>query len=528
MCLAGKTAPNNAGGPSDTPYHAFYDIFNAMLVALAKRDESPWTNAASAPIPEHGDGPIQGEGEEAAAANHQFATSDEAEKLPDIVPWWLHGEQSADVTFNAAQALQSLPADIRPELALLDHIHPELDLQESDLTQPYDGKTRDIETQKLICKLLRLLMARRETKLCIMIDNMQWLDPSSAALIRYVNRKVPDIAWVFTRIFTPRRATGPQTVSPPESRFSTLLKRSPKTTEIRLGPLPEADAATLALSLAAEIGAEHYDEETLSFLSTKLPRNPAHIKQFVRFLFDTGEIQMDFTGVARAGPRLTEDDVSWIPTVESMIRRRFEEVDEEERPFLVLLNLFSERGFSASYAIDMLYRFEPDDDLRMELPVIYQLQKIYNLIKQGWLQYSLAEPVPKLIFAHRYVQTLCQELVSEAKEVQLEQNILDTLEGTQKKMALNWRVELLARNLAETTDEAFVVPRHLKQIKESAFLLSKHVVDHWAWADGADTDPDDLLNQRVKVRGRGVTPTTWTVLEQDGSNHLALWCRAHP
>ena len=26
----------------------------------------------------------------------------------------------------------------------------------------------------------------------------------------------------------------------------------------------------------------------------------------------------------------------------------------------------------------------------------------------------------------------------------------------------------------------------------------------------------------------GVTPTTWTVLEEDGSNHLVSWCNAHP
>ena len=30
-----------------------------------------------------------------------------------------------------------------------------------------------------------------------------------------------------------------------------------------------------------------------------------------------------------------------------------------------------------------------------------------------------------------------------------------------------------------------------------------------------------------EARG-GVTPTTWTILQQDGPNHLALCCNAHP
>ena len=95
------------------------------------------------------------------------------------------------------EAVQCLPPDLQALFPAIRVMVPLLEIPETEATEPLDGKTRATATNRFIVDLLQLVLQRSSRRLCIMIDDAQWLDHSSQLLIRQILRKAPAVAWYF-------------------------------------------------------------------------------------------------------------------------------------------------------------------------------------------------------------------------------------------------------------------------------------------------------------------------------------------
>ncbi len=178
-----------------------------------------------------------------------------------------------------------------------------------------------------VCGLVR--RASRRAPLAVLIDDLQWADSESLAVLHYLVRGLADrpILFVFTcRPGEPRRAV---------QELFTALRRSDALTEITVRPLgPDAVG-----SLARAVLGDEPPAALLRALAGRAGGVPLFVKELVGALVDSGAL-------VRSGDRwvLGAGDLAPLPrVVGDLLRDRIESLPAAARPVLDVLAVFGGR-----------------------------------------------------------------------------------------------------------------------------------------------------------------------------------------
>lgn len=144
-------------------------------------------------------------------------------------------------------AAGSVPESLRPDLSLL---VPELDVPGPDRPERH----RLFES---VAELLSLL-GRREHPVVLVLDDVQWLDPASAALLHYVARALRDRPVVLALGVRP----GELADNPAALKLVRALGRETRLRELRLAPLDDAETARLVAAVAPGVDARRVAAES--------------------------------------------------------------------------------------------------------------------------------------------------------------------------------------------------------------------------------------------------------------------------
>ena len=156
----------------------------------------------------------------------------------------------------------------------------------------------------------------------LVFDDVHWMDDASSELLRYLGTQLPTRPWLAC---TTRR--------PGDDGFAAAAGTPPlPALTLRLEPLPEDDARTLAVAAA---GDRRLTDEEVAALMERAAGNPL----FLRELASVGET--------------TEDAEDLPETLESLVATRIDQLGPGDRALLRWASVLGER-FSGSLIVDVL------------------------------------------------------------------------------------------------------------------------------------------------------------------------------
>ena len=162
-------------------------------------------------------------------------------------------------------------------LPLLGAVLP-IKINDNDLTAEMTGSVRAANTQQLLVQFLQRQTA--EKPLLLLLEDVQWLDTNSWALLMAVVRSVAPLALVIT-------SRPPQENSSPDY---VLLQADQRVRKIRLDVLDIAETEFLARQL---IGVDDLPPEFLSRLLKVVAGNPFFCEEMVQTMLETGVISVE-------------------------------------------------------------------------------------------------------------------------------------------------------------------------------------------------------------------------------------------
>ncbi len=241
----------------------------------------------------------------------------------------LEGVTAGGVLTPAGLArLDELPS--RHERApLLNAILP-LGIAETDLTRALEGEARAAALRDLMVELLA-----DETPLVILIDDAQWLDSASWALLMAVVRGVAPLLLI--------GATRPVSETERTPELRELLRRA-DTRQLRLEGLAEGETAEL---IHARLEVDHVSEALVRFVADRTQGNAFFVEQLLPALRDADLIEIDDRRCAiRAGVDLASE-ANLPDTVEGAITQRIDHLDPTEQLSLKVASVVG-RAFGVS------------------------------------------------------------------------------------------------------------------------------------------------------------------------------------
>jgi hypothetical protein len=473
VCLAGKAASCRQG----IPYSALREVISAAIVCAARPDQSPAfmddpSTALASPV-----------------------------KLPPIetmsLPWWLSSERCSDSCVTLDDATASLPENLKDMFPLIAIMLPFLQISETTDTQKLDGKTRSTETNSFVLKLLQHVLAQIGRKLCIMIDDAQWLDPSSQTLIRLIMRKIPEISWYFNC-----------SLETTESKFCTALRKNAKVTSIELKPLDAESTFTLAereCVRVAKLAAPSHQEMELDASAQqylrRLTGTPLHTIHFTRSLFETGDLLVNNHGHVLLAPMPDSEKSGPIPQdVEEIIRSRIHALPDEHKALLMLPSVLAEECFTDTFAVELAERHDAWD---ASVPMVCHLNSFKKLCDDGFLVRS--EPhVDSLMFSSRVVRELAYNCLPLGLLKNLRKESIERGELMRKNSMTTLHSELDQADHTQIIDGPFCSKKDKDNIIEVSTALGKHDYHHKAWST-VTTDKTNNLQPgcRLHIRNAG-------------------------
>jgi class 3 adenylate cyclase/tetratricopeptide (TPR) repeat protein len=164
-----------------------------------------------------------------------------------------------------------------------------LPMPDSNLTRSLEPRTRAQLLRSLLLDLLRRRIA--DGPLLLVLEDCQWMDPPSMAVLELLAHNVADLP-VFIVVAARREAADPSPVAP--------LARLAHCTEMHLKDLPAAAAQELATErLRGRYGKEvKLPAEVIRGITERAGGNPFHIEELVGFLHAQGVDPSDTRGFA--------------------------------------------------------------------------------------------------------------------------------------------------------------------------------------------------------------------------------------
>ena len=283
--------------------------------------------------------------------------------------------------------------DLQARVPLLNDILP-LGLDDSEFTRELEGEVRAAALRALLLELLA-----GQTPLLIVIDDAQWLDSASWALLMAVVRGVAPLLLVC--------ATRPVPEAEQGAELRELLRRE-QSTVLRLEGLAIDDVAAL---IRERLGVEEVSVQLVSFVFERTQGNAFFIEQLVLALRDARLIEIsEGQCQIRAGVDLATH-ANLPDTVEGVITQRIDHLDPTEQLSLKVASVVG-RAFGLS-VINAIF---PIKHLRGQLQ-----PHLDTLARQGLTRLEHAESDPSYLFRQILTQEVAYNLMlfSQRRELHL-------------------------------------------------------------------------------------------------------------
>ena len=182
-----------------------------------------------------------------------------------------------------------------------------------------------------------LLAISEESPIAILIDDLQWCDADSCALLHFLVRRLTTarILWCATLTL------GELQRDAPAARLSRALRAAPQSRTIALAPMTEAEV----LELLADLGRVNTDATVAGFATlvhAATAGNPFYVVELLKTLFARGLITLQAeSGVWLIAPSLADEGAQslTVPTVHDAIAERIECLPDRLRSVLITLSV---------------------------------------------------------------------------------------------------------------------------------------------------------------------------------------------
>jgi DNA-binding SARP family transcriptional activator/tetratricopeptide (TPR) repeat protein len=250
---------------------------------------------------------------------------------------------------------------------------------------PELGDGKGIDRERLFEAVVRLL-ASLAPLACVLLDDLQWSDEASAALLHYAMRALAGAPVLFACAARPEELSD----NPPAERLVRTLQREGRVLEIELAPLSGGAIATLARSANAGADVQRIAKESAG--------NPLFVLELAR-------------AFASGGDERTSD------TLSGLIADRLERLDGAARELVPWA-----AAIGRTFAIDTLER-------ATELPAMELLGALEELERRGVLRATSTASGPAYDFVHDLVRASAYRGLSEPRRRIVHRRIALVLES---------------------------------------------------------------------------------------------------
>ncbi len=229
-----------------------------------------------------------------------------------------------------------------------------MDMSETRTTMRLRGETRADQVKKYLAQVLRDIF-EGAPKL-IIIDDAQWLDPASWALIRQIYEKAPAILLVVAALSA--------TKSP---EYASLL-RMDNVTRVRLKPLAEDEAMEL---VQACLGVETIPQTTADIVFAKTEGHPLYLQEMAYALRESGLVNPQSQALTTDQDAQPGQEVKLPQTIEGVITSRIDSLPAGEQLTLKVASV-----------IGQIFSFKTLKDIHPSKLSATQLSKELNALAQ--------------------------------------------------------------------------------------------------------------------------------------------------
>jgi tetratricopeptide (TPR) repeat protein len=235
-----------------------------------------------------------------------------------------------------------------------------LDLPENEFTKELTGEVRADNRHDLLVRLLQ--MAATTTPLLLILEDGQWLDSASWALMRLVHKHVQPVLLVV--------AARPMDSLLPEPYL--LVRDAPGTQRLHLDALSLEDTREL---LSERLGVPGLSEALVTLIHDWAEGSPLFTEELAYFLRDRGLIHVS-NGVCQVAPNGGELTLSTLPkSVEVVIASRVAQLTAEQQFTLKVASAIG-RAFPYRLLQDIYPIGVDRDQLRKDLDALERLDVI--------------------------------------------------------------------------------------------------------------------------------------------------------
>jgi predicted ATPase/class 3 adenylate cyclase len=385
-------------------------------------------------------------------------------------------DQTAQIAAVQQQLETLVPEWTRfaPLLAPLLH----LPIPETELIRALTPDQRHERLQDLIL-MLCFAVARRQS-LVVLVDNLQWIDASSRALLERLAQELVEEPLLLVLIYRPFPVL--------EAGWSDL----PHCTVITLENLKPADSATL---LAALLDGDPPAE--LRTLFAQLDGTPLFQEETVRYLLESGTLQRDRNGNWIA--TRPADSITVPLQIEQLIIARLDRLDEDSRALLQLAAVIGQH-----FTRQLLAAVVSANDNGTTLE-----QRLHDLVNAAIILPNTDEDQPAYQFKHALIREVAygsmlfvhRRRLHARVAAAIEQIYGDQIEEQHALLAEHYR-------LARLTDRAF--PHFLEAARraqaryanDEAIKLYQQALATAPWQTHADT-PLELAKAAIIYENLG-------------------------
>lgn len=390
------------------------------------------------------------------------------------------GADSAAVLHAVANWAIRFP-DIAPLAPLLGNVLA-VSLPDTDLTRHMEGPVRAENTVTAMQRTLADAAARKSTLL--ILDDVQWLDPSSLDLLARLDVKSLGLV-----VALAARSGG---VEGDGGEFEAFASR-PDVRRLRIQGMTDEAIGTL---VARRIGAGSVPQEVVDFVRERAAGNPYYSEEVVAILLDAGRLAVTDRQCAVVGPL---EDLSMDGSLESVIASR---VDLLKPPEQHTVKVASVQGRRVAY--DMLSGVR---HLNPEEPPL--TDQIAELTRREILLPLEGEPTWQFLFKHLITQQAIYNRLLFAQRRELHRAVAQ------------WMEEHLA---GEITSHEALIGSHwsLAEHHDKAAACLERAGER-SLRGGADRETISLLERALeslhKLKGPRDRPREARILRQLGDAH---------
>jgi hypothetical protein len=314
----------------------------------------------------------------------------------------------SDPAARRAQVLAQLGDDsaLARLAPLLNDVLP-LDLPDNALTTPMSEEVRGGNLRDLLLRLVRV--RARQMPLLLIIEDAQWLDSASWALVQAVSARLQEEAWPVVLGLVTRPPPDPL---PPAYRD---LQQAAGVEWLHLDGLPPTD--TLAL-VCQRLGVVALPNEVSLLILDRAEGNPFFSEELAYALRDTGVIRIA-DGVCTVAPGVGDLDAQAIPdTIQGVITSRIDHLPPSPQLTLKVASVIGRL-----FAFDTLEAIHPIAAARRHLPADLAILDRLDLT-------PLSSPAPDLtyIFKHVITQEVTYNLMLFAQRRELHRAVAEWYE----------------------------------------------------------------------------------------------------